>query len=259
MSPRRLLVLLLLCASTTACTFPRPGVGTAGPESVAPAAPPDPRESNAWFAAGRQAVARSARFVAGERPARNLILFVGDGMGIATVTAARILEGQRRGESGEGNLLAFETLPHVALSRTYNTDAQVSDSASTITAIVSGVKTQTGVLGVDERIRRGDHTSVDAARVVLVGHSVGAGASLFAASRDPEVAAVVALAPMADPVGWMRISQLSNMPSPRMSQFFTGPAPTISVKCVSPMPMSLRVLPALKSSILCACSLRRPS
>ncbi|MCA9506084.1 MAG: alkaline phosphatase [Spirochaetaceae bacterium] len=168
MSPRRLLVLLLLCASTTACTFPRPGVGTAGPESVAPAAPPDPRESNAWFAAGRQAVARSARFVAGERPARNLILFVGDGMGIATVTAARILEGQRRGESGEGNLLAFETLPHVALSRTYNTDAQVSDSASTITAIVSGVKTQTGVLGVDERIRRGDHTSVDAARVATI-------------------------------------------------------------------------------------------
>ncbi|MEZ4292111.1 MAG: alkaline phosphatase [Myxococcota bacterium] len=76
--------------------------------------------------------------------------------------------GQRRGESGEGNLLAFETLPHVALSRTYNTDAQVSDSASTITAIVSGVKTQTGVLGVDERIRRGDHTSVDAARVATI-------------------------------------------------------------------------------------------
>jgi alkaline phosphatase len=35
--------------------------------------------------------------------AKNVILFVGDGMGISTITAARILEGQLRGESGEEN------------------------------------------------------------------------------------------------------------------------------------------------------------
>ena len=40
--------------------------------------------------------------------ARNAILFVGDGMGVSTVTAARILDGQLRGEPGEENLLAFE-------------------------------------------------------------------------------------------------------------------------------------------------------
>jgi len=40
---------------------------------------------------------------------------------------------------------------------------------------------------------------VDPAGIVLVGHSVGAGACLFAASDDPEVAAVIALASMADP------------------------------------------------------------
>lgn len=55
---------------------------------------------------------------------------------------------------------------------------------------------------------------VDAARVVLVGHSVGAGASLFAASRDPEVAAVVALAPMADPVGFMSERMRGRIPAP---------------------------------------------
>ena len=41
--------------------------------------------------------------------ARNVILFLGDGMGVSTVTAARILEGQLRGESGEavalGNII----------------------------------------------------------------------------------------------------------------------------------------------------------
>jgi alkaline phosphatase len=89
-------------------------------------------------------------------------------MGIATVTAARILEGQNRGEPGEENRLSFETLPHVAFSKTYNTDAQVSDSASTMTAIVSGVKTVTGVLGVDETVLRGQHESVEGASVLTI-------------------------------------------------------------------------------------------
>ncbi len=44
---------------------------------------------------------------------------------------------------------------------------------------------------------------VDDTRILLVGHSVGAGACLFAASGDRAIAAVVALAPMADPVGFM--------------------------------------------------------
>ncbi len=43
----------------------------------------------------------------------------------------------------------------------------------------------------------------DPARIVLVGHSVGAGACLFVASGDPEVAAVVCLASMADPSALM--------------------------------------------------------
>jgi alkaline phosphatase len=129
---------------------------------------PDEREGNDWFAAGRKTVAEASVFISDEGPAKNVILFVGDGMGISTVTAARILEGQRRGETGEENRLAFETLPYVAFSKTYSTDGQVSDSAATMTAIVSGVKTQLAVLGVDERVRRGDHTSVDASRVLTI-------------------------------------------------------------------------------------------
>ena len=56
-----------------------------------------------------------------------MILFVGDGMGVATVTAARILDGQLRGKPGEENQLAFERLP-TALSKTYNTNPQVPES-----------------------------------------------------------------------------------------------------------------------------------
>jgi alkaline phosphatase len=128
----------------------------------------DQREQNAWFIAGRERVAEASRYSNDTRRAKNVILFVGDGMGVSTVTAARILEGQQRGEMGEENRLAFEELPHVALSKTYSTDAQVSDSAATITAMVSGVKTRMGVLGVDETVRRGDHTSVAAATVPTI-------------------------------------------------------------------------------------------
>ena len=136
--------------------------------AVAEAEATDSRRDNPWFVAERAAISESARFVAGERRAKNVILFIGDGMGISTITAARILEGQQRGESGEENKLAFETFPFIALSKTYNTDAQVSDSASTMTAMVSGLKTKTGVLGVDESVRRGDHTSVDASSVLTI-------------------------------------------------------------------------------------------
>lgn len=137
-------------------------------QAVKEAQTKDTRLTNPWFEAERKAIAASAPFVAGQPRAKNVILFVGDGMGLSTVTAARILEGQQRGEAGEDNQLAFETFPFVALSKTYNTDAQVSDSASTMTAMVSGIKTKTGVLGVDESVRRGDHTSVDQSRVLTI-------------------------------------------------------------------------------------------
>lgn len=49
--------------------------------------------------------------------AKNVILFVGDGMGVSTVTAARILKGQRNGQDGEEEKLSFEDFPHVGLSK----------------------------------------------------------------------------------------------------------------------------------------------
>ena len=61
----------------------------------------------------------------GVKPARNVILFVGDGMSIPTITAARIYAGQARGLDGESYTLTMETLPHMALSKTYSHDFQV--------------------------------------------------------------------------------------------------------------------------------------
>ena len=102
-------------------------------------------------------------FAATAESPRNAILFMGDGMGVSTVTAARILEGQQLGGPGEEHYLSFERFDHVALVKTYNTDAQVSDSAGTMSAIVTGVKTRMGVLSVGPELARGDCAGTAAA------------------------------------------------------------------------------------------------
>ncbi len=137
-------------------------------DAAAPAPEPFPagaRAEDPWFRAGRAAV-REARARIGPTPvARNVILFLGDGMGVSTIAAARILGGQLRGGTGEEHRLSFERFPYLALAKTYNTDQQVPDSAGTMTAILSGVKTKAGTLGVSDRIVRGDVATVEASRI----------------------------------------------------------------------------------------------
>jgi len=74
--------------------------------------------------------------------ARNVIFFLGDGMGINTLTAARIYA---VGESGE---LTIDTLPESAFVKTYSNDAQVTDSAASMSAYMTGVKQNNGVISM---------------------------------------------------------------------------------------------------------------
>jgi alkaline phosphatase len=98
--------------------------------------------------------ASNANVADADRVARNVILFLGDGMGVSTVTAARIFDGQSRGEPGEENSLSFEAFPQLALVKTYNTNQQVPDSAGTATAIHTGTKTRAGVINIGPEARR---------------------------------------------------------------------------------------------------------
>ncbi|XP_018331967.1 alkaline phosphatase 4-like [Agrilus planipennis] len=83
--------------------------------------------------------------------AKNVIIFIGDGMGISTITAARIYKGQREyGKMGEEHCLNFENFPNVGLVKTYTVDKQVPDSAATATSIFSGIKTRYKMLGLDQ-------------------------------------------------------------------------------------------------------------
>jgi alkaline phosphatase len=107
-----------------------------------------------------------------EPKAKNVILFIGDGMGISTITATRIYEAQKRGETGEENTLSFEKFNNVALVKTYNTNAQVPDSAGTATAMHSGVKTRIGVLGIGPEAEKGVCKDALAHPLPLLGEEV---------------------------------------------------------------------------------------
>ena len=89
-----------------------------------------------------------ANIVPNVNTAKNVILFIGDGMGITTVTAARIFDGQSKGMLGEENVLPFETFPNVALIKTYAVNQMVADSAGTASAMNTGVKTRAGVISI---------------------------------------------------------------------------------------------------------------
>lgn len=109
------------------------------------------QSAESWFEAGKAAIEKAKNQTIRNNKAKNVILFVGDGMGIATITAARIREGQLRGQSGEENSLSFESFPFTALSKTYNTNQQIPDSAGTMTAMVTGYKTKAGILSLSDR------------------------------------------------------------------------------------------------------------
>lgn len=133
----------------------------------AAAADPVPSSADEWFLSGKQSIEQIKREQTNFRRAKNVILFVGDGMGVSTLTAARILEGQQRGEDGEFNRLSFERFPNLALSVTASANQQTSDSAPTATAMVAGIKTNDGAISVDQTIARSEASAqVTAAKSV---------------------------------------------------------------------------------------------
>nr|WP_296336225.1 alkaline phosphatase [uncultured Acidovorax sp.] len=83
----------------------------------------------------------SPALAAGE--AKNVIFFLGDGMGPVTVTASRIFK------YGEGGKLTMDTFARTARIRTYSLDAQTTDSAPSMAAYMTGVKSRNEVLSMD--------------------------------------------------------------------------------------------------------------
>ncbi|XP_075231437.1 alkaline phosphatase-like [Lycorma delicatula] len=108
-----------------------------------------------WYEEARSAIRKrlaDADAMRRSRPsARNVVFLVGDGLGISTLTAARILKGQRLGQTGEETYLAWDEFPALALAKTYNLDGQIGESSACATALVCGVKARLETVGLDTR------------------------------------------------------------------------------------------------------------
>jgi len=74
-----------------------------------------------------------------KRP-KNIILFIGDGMGVAQVFSAITVN---------GGGLNLQNMKHIGFSKTQSGDDYVTDSAAGGTAISAGTKTYNGAIGVD--------------------------------------------------------------------------------------------------------------
>eukprot|EP00090_Calanus_glacialis_P026917 TRINITY_DN42321_c0_g1_i1.p1 TRINITY_DN42321_c0_g1~~TRINITY_DN42321_c0_g1_i1.p1 ORF type:complete len:552 (-),score=154.93 TRINITY_DN42321_c0_g1_i1:143-1798(-) len=103
-----------------------------------------------WLKKGEDELQEALSLKPNTNLAKNIILFIGDGMSLATVTAARVYKGQQA--EGKSAQLSWEKLPNVGLSKTYDVDYMVPDSAATAFAMYSGVKTTGYTMGYDNTI-----------------------------------------------------------------------------------------------------------
>ncbi|XP_045593013.2 alkaline phosphatase [Procambarus clarkii] len=117
---------------------------------------PVSKDRQLWWSLAQNDLAAALNVRDNWSVAKNIILFLGDGMGITANTAARIYKGQKQGRNGEEGYLAWERFPNVALLKTYNVDRQVPDSAATATAFLCGIKANYYTLGVDSSVKLQD-------------------------------------------------------------------------------------------------------
>ncbi|CAH8854790.1 unnamed protein product [Trichobilharzia szidati] len=87
------------------------------------------------------------------KPPKNVILFIGDGMSLNTVTGARYLKAEEMNLQGGDVQLEWENWPVTSLVRTFNSDRLTTDSGSAATAFLSGVKGYFKTLGVTGKVK----------------------------------------------------------------------------------------------------------
>nr|AEG79734.1 alkaline phosphatase [Trichoplusia ni] len=159
-----LLVLVAACGALADRYHPAEPAERAGP---AGRASPAELLGSHWRAQAQDALKERLARPANRNKARNVIMFLGDGMSVPTLAAARALLGQRQGATGEEAQMTFESFPTSGLSKTYCVNSQVADSACSATAYLCGVKTNQGLLGVDASVQRHNcESSIDTARHV---------------------------------------------------------------------------------------------
>lgn len=93
-----------------------------------------------WSDSGQQSFSSSRPALPDPKRPKNIVLMIGDGMGLSQVTAALY---------SNKNQLALEKFPVVGFHKAYASNDLVTDSAAGATAFSCGTKTYRGAIGVD--------------------------------------------------------------------------------------------------------------
>lgn len=133
-----------------------------------------PQLSNEWFASGQAALQAALAKQVNTNTARNVIILISDGNGVGTNYASRLWAGQQAGGYGDDHVQAHEAFPNLALVKTYNTNAQTPDSAGTGTAMMSGIKTKAGIVGMNANVNRGDCATIEGNTVATMNEIMAA-------------------------------------------------------------------------------------
>jgi len=73
------------------------------------------KDKQFWYDEGKARIQIELNKVRNNKIAKNIILFVGDGMGLPTITASRIYKGQLNQQNGEEGYHSFDLFPDVGL------------------------------------------------------------------------------------------------------------------------------------------------
>lgn len=132
---------------TTLPPLPSPTHPMDNPNWLPPVGPADELDINYWRASGQKLLRdQLQKNHLNVKRARNIIIVIGDGLSLATQMATRAYLGN------ENVQLSFEKLPYSGLAKTYCVNYQVPDSSCTATAILGGVKSNYGTIGVGAKV-----------------------------------------------------------------------------------------------------------
>lgn len=150
------------------------GAGAASAQDIA-------QSGSQWFTDGQALIEDMIARQPNTGRAKNVILFVADGNGVASNYMNRMWAGQQAGGMGDDYVQPQEAFPALALVRTYNINAQTPDSAPTAGAMNTGVKQRFNLINLGESAVTEDCATEEANKLTLfselmtaAGKSVGA-------------------------------------------------------------------------------------
>lgn len=99
-----------------------------------------------WDTKAQNLLEEQLKFKPNTKKAKNIILFIADGLSLTTTAAARMYMG------GEEKQLSYEKFSHFGFARTYCVDHQVASSSCAANALMHGVKNNRRGIGVSANV-----------------------------------------------------------------------------------------------------------